>query len=153
MDYTLEQKHVAMDALLGFIEAEVFLRTKIPTGKSYADLWAAQIDGVRVDKSDPKWKPPPINRITLGPLLAMLAPHQGTNQSLNYLPFYPDQYKLVVDFRNAIGHGDWEELQKLGGPDRALAWAKSFYQLVMECENRPTLYALAMGDNDWPWPT
>jgi hypothetical protein len=104
---TLDEKRRSMEALLLLIEAERVLRTKVPQVRDdLPELWQAQIDGVKAERSDPRWRPK--KRLTLGDLIPMLAPHRGLNQALNYLPRYPDEYDKLIDIRNAIGHGDWE---------------------------------------------
>jgi hypothetical protein len=147
---TLEEKKRAMAALLLLIEAERTLRTKVPEFRDgLPELWKTQIEGVRADKKDPKWKP--FTRLTLGSLVPMLSPYRGINLGVNFLPPYADQYDKVTEFRNAIGHGDWEELAVLGGVEMAARWAESFYGLVMTCEN-PIASIVLHFKAEWPWP-
>lgn len=147
---TLSQKKQAMDAFLLLIEAERHLKSKVPLVRDdLPQLWAAQVDGVQAERGDPKWKPK--NRLTLADLIPMLAPHKGVNQALNYLPPYPDEFRKVIAIRNAIGHGDWEELISLGGADAALAWAACFYRLVQTCEN-VIASAMLQLKGGWEWP-
>jgi len=146
----IAEKRVAMEALLHFIEAERLLRTKVPQVRDdLPELWAAQIEGVRAERGDPRWGP--TKKLTLGALIPMLAPHRGTNQALNFLPYYPDEYDKAVAFRNAIGHGDWDELIVLGGAAQALRWGQSFYQLVRTCENVIHSAVLQL-KGGWVWP-
>jgi hypothetical protein len=147
---TLEEKLVAMNALLHLIEAERLLREKVPQVRDeLPELWKAQIDGVKAERNDPKWQP--TKRLTLGALIPMLAPHLGHNKALNYLPRYPDQYDKLINIRNAIGHGDWDELTTLGGSAMALRWAQSFYRLVRTCEDVMASAILQL-KGGWEWP-
>ncbi len=153
-------KVTAMSALLHFIEAERVLRPLADQfEQEHPELFAAHVEGVRAELNKPKWDPRKDNR-TLAPLLRILAPHKGTNLALGLLPYYADEYERVVSLRNAIGHGHWEKVDELGGAEKALEWASSFFHLVMFCTSEvdPTpavirRAVLQMGDQKWPWPT
>jgi hypothetical protein len=146
---TLEEKLVTMNALLHLIEAERLLREKVPQVRDeLPELWKAQIDGVKAERNDPKWQP--TKRMTLDALIPMLALHLGQNKALNYLPRYPDQYEKLINIRNAIGHGDWDELAALRGsamaPVKTLSRRRCFSSRVdgngrSECTfRRPSYY-------------
>jgi hypothetical protein len=127
----------------------------------HPELFSKHVDGVRAELKQKDWNAGRDHR-TLVPLLKILAPHKGLNAALALLPYYAEEYRHVVNLRNAIGHGDWEKLTALGGSEKAVAWAKSFYSLVAGCTQRGTpeqeMTAMAMratlqlGHNRWPWP-
>jgi hypothetical protein len=158
-----DSKLKAMVALLHFIEAERILRPlahKFET--EHPELFQDHVEGVRAELKKKDWSSRGDHR-TLAPLLKIVAPHEGLNKSWSLLPHYAEEYQYVVDLRNAIGHGDWERLVELGGSDKAVAWAKSFYALVASCIHRDDpmqdLQAVMMQamlqltENRWPWPS
>ncbi len=153
-----EEKMTAMHALLYFIEAERRLRPLATQFESeHPDLFKDHTDGIAAEMNKATWNHGG-DRRTLAPLLKVLRPHKGINKTLDGLPYYPDQYDHVVNLRNSIGHGLWEELEKLGGSDRALKWAQSFYSLVFNCTSPDPIQAMMaraamqVGNATWPWP-
>ena len=81
-----------------------------------------------------------------------------TNEAVLLLPYARAAYDHITALRNAIAHGSWEEIdEKLGGPNSALAWSRSFYSLVVTCGAQgfsgiAARAALLLGNADWPFP-
>lgn len=155
-----DSKLKAMVALLHFIEAERILRPHAHRFETeHPELFQKHVDGVRAELKKKDWSARRDHR-TLAPLLKIVAPHLGNNAALGLLPYCREEYQYLVDLRNAIGHGDWERLEELGGSDKAVEWAKSFYSLVVGCTRTDDPMqamvlkaALQIGGQKWPWPS
>jgi hypothetical protein len=114
-------------AMLHFVEAERRLKAEAKwLQEHHRDLWDHQVKGIQAARKDPVWRP--TKKITLDPLIKMVSPFQGpeTNKALLVLPYYENDYRMVCDVRNAIGHGDWESVNALGGPNYCVEVAESF---------------------------